>query len=156
MDDWARGVADQGRTPAQTIKPTLELASEQVAGWLGVEPGAQVVRRSRIRTVDGRPWQLSDSYFPEWARDTVFLTSPEDLVLPGGGLAYLGHPQVRTRDEIRTRMPAPEEARQLDIHVGTPVLEHLRIGYGTDSTPVRAMLTIAPGDRHVLIYDLEV
>ena len=129
---------------------------QRVADWLAVEPGDQVVRRARVRTVDGRPWQLSDSYFPSWAKDTVLLTEPDDIVLPGGALAYLGHPQVRIRDEIRTRMPSPEEARQLDIHVGTPVLEHLRIGYGPDNIPVRAMLTTAPGDRHTMIYELEV
>lgn len=156
MDDWARGVADQDRVPSQVIKPTLELAEQNVAGWMAVPTGSQVVLRSRVRSVDGRPWQLSDSYFPAWAKDTVLLTEPEDIVLPGGALAYLGHPQVRTRDEIKARMPSPDEVRRLEIPVGTPVIEHVRIGFGADDIPVRAMVTVAPGDRHVLIYELEV
>ncbi|MFD7590688.1 GntR family transcriptional regulator [Kitasatospora sp. NPDC059811] len=156
MDDWARGVADQGRTPHQEIKPSLEMAEPSVGKWLQVEAGTPVVRRSRRRTVDGRPWQLSDSWFPEWAKETVLLTHVEDLVLPGGALAHLGHPQVRTRDEIRVRMPSPTEAQHLEIPVGTPVMEHVRIGFGSDDIPVRAMVTVAPGDRTTLVYELEV
>ncbi|MER5641858.1 GntR family transcriptional regulator [Kitasatospora sp. NPDC002227] len=156
MDDWARGVADQGRIPHQEIKPSLEMAEATVAGWLGVPVNSPVVRRSRRRAVDDRPWQLSDSWFPEWAKDTPLLTHVEDLVLPGGALAYLGHPQVRTRDEIRVRMPSPGEAQRLEIPVGTPVMEHVRIGYGVDDMPVRVMITVAPGDRTTLVYELEV
>ena len=78
-----------------------------------------------------------------------------DVAMPGGILAAIGHPQLHVRDEITVRMPDPEESARLDLPLGTPVAEHVRIGYG-ESGPVRVMVTIAPGDRHRLVYELEV
>ena len=156
LDDWAQQVADQGRRPEQEVTPTLGPSTSQVAKWLLLPAGSPVVTRSRVRSVDGRPWQLSVSHFPgSWAQGTV-LMEPGDVVVAGGILAGLGHQQKRVHDEIRARMPTPSESRQLEIPVGTPVIEHLRIGYDTEDMPVRAMITVAPGDKHILVYELEI
>src|SRR5262249_10847439 len=37
----------------------------------------------------------------------------------------------------------------------TPVAEITRIGYTEDRTPLRVMISVAPGDRNVLVYKLE-
>jgi GntR family transcriptional regulator len=68
-------------------------------------------------------------------------------------LAEMGHVQVRFVDEITTRMPDPPEAQRLDIGLGVPVLAHVRTGY-TEQRPVRVSITILPGDRHKLRYEL--
>jgi len=51
-------------------------------------------------------------------------------------------------------MPSRDETDGLDIASGTPVIEHIRIGYAADHMPVRVMVTIAPTDRWELRYDL--
>ncbi|MGK5497560.1 GntR family transcriptional regulator [Streptomyces sp. URMC 125] len=156
VDDWSAGVKEQGREPHQEVTVSIELAPPHVSEWLQLEPGAMVVRRSRRRTVDNRPYQLSTSWFPERiARDTP-LMEQRDVAMPGGILAAIGHPQRRLRDEITVRMPTPDESRLLELSVGTPVCQHVRIGYGADDVPVRVMQTIAPGDRNRLVYELEV
>jgi len=44
---------------------------------------------------------------------------------------------------------------QLHLTNGTPVGVHTRTGYGKDGNPVRYMNTVFPGDKHYLVYELE-
>ena len=154
-DDWSTAIRDAGREPAQQVTVEISPASEQVASWLQLPAGSEVVHRIRLRTVDGQPYQLSTSSFPMAVAEGTPLMQDGDVAMPGGILAAIGHPQLHVRDEITVRMPDPEESARLDLPLGTPVAEHVRIGYG-ESGPVRVMVTIAPGDRHRLVYELEV
>lgn len=155
MDDWSTAIKEAGREPAQIVTVATEVPSSQVAEWLQLPPGEQVVKRVRMRTVDGKPFQLSTSWFPgSIALDTP-LMEPRDVSMPGGILHSIGHPQRHVRDEVTVRMPSPEESERLALPPGTPVAQHVRIGYG-EVAPVRVMMTIAPGDRHVLVYEMEV
>ncbi|WP_428957975.1 GntR family transcriptional regulator [Streptomyces sp. cg35] len=155
MDDWSTSIKEAGREPEQHVKVFSEEASAEVASWLALSPGDEVVVRERSRLVDGHPFQLSTSYFPGTIANGTPLTQAGDVAMPGGILKAIGHPQHRVRDEITVRMPTPEETERLQLPPGTPVAQHVRIGYG-EQGPVRAMTTIAPGDRHVLVYELEV
>lgn len=155
-DDWSSEVLQQGRTPRQEVSVLIEPASADVAHWLGIQPREMVVRRSRRRSVDDVPYQLSDSYFPESIARGTPLMNEGDVTMPGGILSAIGHPQHEVQDEIATRMPTPREARELHLGMGVPVFRHVRIGYGADKKAVRAMVTIAPGDRTLLLYKMEV
>lgn len=155
MDDWSTAIKDAGREPAQIVTVTTEAASPEVSEWLRVPAGSTVVRRTRMRTVDGRPFQLSSSWFPESIAAGTPLMEEGDVAMPGGILRSIGHPQQHVRDEITVRMPTPEESERLELPPGTPIAQHVRIGFG-EVAPVRVMLTIAPGDRHMLVYEMEV
>nr|WP_011324925.1 GntR family transcriptional regulator [Streptomyces venezuelae]CAJ32324.1 TraR protein [Streptomyces venezuelae] len=155
MDDWSTAISEAGRTPEQHVSVSRETANSDIAGWLQVPVGDDVVKRVRMRTVDGRPFQLSTSYFPKHVAVGTLLEEPGDVAVPGGILSHIGHPQLRVRDEISVRMPSPEESQELALPPGTPVAQHVRVGYG-ETGPVRVMVTIAPGDRHTLVYELEV
>lgn len=155
MDDWATAIKEAGRDPKQTVTVSTETASTEVAAHLRLQPGTEVVRRTRTRSVDGKPFQLSTSWFPLTIAEGTPLMQDGDVAMPGGILAAIGHPQERVRDEITVRMPTPEESNLLALLPGTPIAQHVRIGYGQNG-PVRVMQTIAPGDRHVLVYELEV
>jgi GntR family transcriptional regulator len=154
-DDWSTAIRDAGREPEQHVTVEVGPASEQVAAWLQVPAHSEVVHRIRLRTVDGQPFQLSTSTFPMGIAEGTPLLQAGDVSMPGGILASIGHPQIRVRDEITVRMPDPQESARLDLPPGTPVAEHVRIGYG-EAGPVRVMVTVAPGDRHRLVYELEV
>jgi GntR family transcriptional regulator len=155
MDDWAAAVAEQGREPRQEVRVSITVPPDDVALALELEPGALAVRRHRIRYVDNAPYQLSVSWFPEHvARDTMLMEA-RDIAVPGGILRSIGCPQVSIRDRIGIRMPTPAEADQLDIPTGTPVGEHHRTGYGEDGQPIRHMVTVFGGDKHFLVYELE-
>jgi GntR family transcriptional regulator len=155
-DDWAAGVLEQGHTPRQIVTVSITPAPATVAHWLDIPVGQLAVRRHRRRLADDVPYQVATSWFPEAiARDTP-LMEERDVVMPGGILASIGHPQRLVRDEITVRMPTPSEADQLDLPMGTPVGQHVRIGIGTDHRPVRVMITVFPGDRQILAYELVV
>jgi GntR family transcriptional regulator len=66
-------------------------------------------------------------------------------------LADLGVPQTRALEEIDVRMPTPEEVRRLNLVPGTPVAFHICTGFTDDGTPVRVVLNVLPGDRHVIV-----
>ncbi|MFE7113204.1 GntR family transcriptional regulator [Streptomyces sp. NPDC057575] len=154
-DDWSTAIRDAGRDPEQHVTVRRQAADPQIAAWLQVAAGTEVVQRVRLRTVDGQPYQLATSSFPMSIAEGTPLLEEGDVSMPGGILAAIGHPQMHVRDEITIRMPSPEESSQLQLPPGTPVAEHVRIGYGS-AGPVRVMVTIAPGDRHRLVYELEV
>jgi DNA-binding GntR family transcriptional regulator len=114
-----------------------------------------VVRR-RLRYLDGDLIYSNDSYYPLAIVQDTPIMSPHDLS-PGANqtLADHGHVQVRAVDEIFVRMPTPAEARRLDLTAGTPVAEHIITGYDPDDRPIRCVLNILPGNRHVIIYERE-
>ena len=64
-----------------------------------------------------------------------------------------GHVQVRAVDEIFVRMPTPGEAKRRDLAPGTPIAQHIITGYDQNDRPIRCVLNILPGDRHVIIYE---
>jgi GntR family transcriptional regulator len=104
--------------------------------------------------VDHDPYALADSYFPEELVRGTPLMLPEDVSAPGGVSASVGLVQARYRDEITVRMPTRAEVEKLSLPSATPVAVHMRTGYDENNRPLRVMITILPGDRHVIRYDV--
>ncbi|MFI8888274.1 GntR family transcriptional regulator [Streptomyces sp. NPDC053813] len=161
IDEWKAAILELGRTPSQdTPHVSVERAPAEVAEWLAVEAGTFVVARRRVRRVDGKPFQLTDSWFPtEVALDTP-LMDEEDVTMPGGILANIKdgrYAQQRKVDKLRAWTPTADEAERLEFPTGStvPVLRHVRIGYNAAGLPVRCMVTIAPGDLNTLVYEIE-
>ena len=74
---------------------------------------------------------------------------------PLAWLAEQGLEQVRMCDQVSSRMPTSEEADNiLRLQAGTPVTDHVRTGYDMDDKLLRVTVTILPGDRFVLRYEL--
>lgn len=155
-DQWATEVKAQGREPRQEIEVSIVRPPTIVAERLGMKDASdnRVVVRRRVRFVDETPYQLADSYFPEEIVRGSPLMDPWDVSAPGGVLFSLGYVQVRYYDEIRVRMPRGEEIAALEMSPGTPVAEHIRTGYDEHGKPLRVMVTTAPGDRYILVYEV--
>ncbi len=153
-DAWAADVAAQSRTPSQDVDVSMISPPEFVATRLGTPAGELVVVRRRLRYVDLIPYQIADSYYPRDVAENTPIMTPGDTTIPGGLMAAAGHPQVRFRDEIGIRMPTHDEVHRLDLPAGTPVGEHVRVGYNRHDRPVRVIVTIVPGDRHRIIYEV--
>jgi GntR family transcriptional regulator len=156
-DPWSAAVRRQGRRPSETIELGIVVPPPRIAELLQLKPGEDVaVIRKRVRFVDDRPYQIADSYFPEAIVRGTPLMEPRSVNIPGGVLASSGHPQARYLDEIAVRMPSRSESDRLDLPAGTPVAEVTRIGYSAEGEPLRVMVSITPGDRHVLVYEMDV
>jgi DNA-binding GntR family transcriptional regulator len=154
MDRFTTALFEEGRRPSQTIEVAVESASGIIAERLGVPEGTPVVARKRIRSIDGEPFNINDTYHTLELAGGTAVMNPDDI--PEGSntvIERLIGPEVRAIDEIYVRMPTPDETRRLNLSTGTPVAVHYCTGYTQDERVVRVEYFVIPGDRHVILYE---
>jgi GntR family transcriptional regulator len=130
-----------------------ERASRDISSRLGTT--RKVLARHRRYLLDGRPVEVAVSYIPlDIARGTpITETNPG----PGGIYARLeesGHTLDHFDEEVRSRMPMPEEARALRLSPGVPVFHLIRTAWDTEGRAVEVCDTIMAADAYVLAYSL--
>ena len=154
MDRFMSFLMQEGRKPSQSIEVAVEEANEFVAKRYGVPVGTPVVARKRVRSIDGEPFNINDTYYlHDLVKDTAIM-SPADV--PRGSnriVADIVGPEVRAIDEFYVRMPTPREAERLNLNQGSPVAVHYVTGYTAEDHVVRVDVFILPGDRHVILYE---
>lgn len=147
--------AEPGRAEQMEISVARTPAPLPIADRLAIEPGTPVVERRRVLYLESRPNQTADSYFPaELVADSAIMAP---ALLEHGVdqvLRELGHPVARHVDEVTVRMPLPAEAQTLQIAAGVPVMAVLRTAYDNEDQPVATSVSILPGDRHALVYEV--
>ena len=130
-------------------------APDEVAVWLQLAVGAEVVVRRRRYLADDEPMELATSYIPwKLAAGTAIA---EENTGPGGIYARLeekGHGLKRFSEEVTARMPTIDEVRALRLEEGVPVIRLVRVAYDVDERPVEACDTVMAADRYVLSYEL--
>ncbi|MFJ2025047.1 GntR family transcriptional regulator [Streptomyces sp. NPDC087897] len=131
------------------------VASENAARVLG--PDNELVWiRSRRFVLDGKPVLLATSYLPASLVDGSAITEP--ATGPGGiyaRLAELGHGPVHFREEIRSRMPLPEETAKLRLPTGTPVMLICRTAFAEEGRVVEVNEMVLDAAAYVLEYDFD-
>ncbi|MGH8932840.1 MAG: GntR family transcriptional regulator [Egibacteraceae bacterium] len=149
--------AEQGaQADQQLLKVEVVDAPEEVAERLGLEVGERVVVRRHLLSLGGEPVQLADSSFP---LDVAKGTAIEEFERLEGGVHALleqdlGYELERFVEELTFRMPTPEEARQLRMGAGVPVVRLLRTLYDTTGRALEVSDFVLAGDRHVLVYEV--
>ncbi|MDJ1640880.1 UTRA domain-containing protein [Streptomyces sp. J15] len=131
-------------------------ASENVARVLGLEEGERVWIRSRRFVLDSKPVLLSTSYLPAPLVEGSAITQPDTG--PGGiyaRLAELGYGPVHFREEIRSRMPLPEEVAKLRLPAGTPVMLICRTAFAEEGRVVEVNEMVLDAAAYVLEYDFD-
>jgi GntR family transcriptional regulator len=155
VDGWVADVTDEGREPSQVIETAIVKPGDHITRRLGLEDGAAVAVRRRLRFVDGKPHNRNDSYFPLDLAEGTAILRPDDVKHGVNELLReMGHKQVRFNDELDWRMPTPSETDELDIPVGVAVVIQTRTGYTSTDRAVRVAVTTWPGDRSRLMYEL--
>lgn len=147
-------IAENGNAPRQEISVSIVEPPAHVRERLELPADGLAVARKRVRYIDNRPYALADSYFPQELVSGTPLMEPRDVSAPGGILASVGLVQAKYVDEISVRMPTRREAELLGLPAATPVAEHTRTGYDAGNRPLRCMVTILPGDRHKILYEV--
>ncbi len=131
-------------------------ASESAARVLGLGAGESACTRSRRFVLDGKPMLLATSYLPASLVAGSAITQRDTG--PGGTyarLAELGHKPVRFREEIRSRMPLPQEASRLSLPAGTPVMLVCRTAFAEDGRAVEVNEMVLDAAAYVLEYDFD-
>jgi GntR family transcriptional regulator len=144
--------------PQASFEP---LNDERIAKLLGVPVGTKVMRRFRVTGPESEPpFQINIS----WIHPRGLEAAPEVASqAPGPGdwlyrLEKAGHWPISWMEIHRARMPTKEEASLLEIPLGLPVLEIVRVGTsGGDDKPIEVTEYIVASDRvetvHVLHRD---
>ncbi|MGY4985177.1 GntR family transcriptional regulator [Streptomyces nigrescens] len=157
-DAWSAETAARGRRGSQRIVQAGEVAAPgEIAELLGVEPGGLVVGRRRVMYLDGRPCELTDTYYPLGiARGTRLAGTAK---IAGGAvtlLAELGHVGVRAHEDVSARLPSDEEATALEAEPSQPVLQLLRLTLDARDRPVQADRMVMPARLQRLRYDVRI
>ncbi|MFI0943858.1 GntR family transcriptional regulator [Streptomyces sp. NPDC021020] len=142
-----------GHPTVDSLEVTEEKPSQDVANRLGGP--RKVLARRRRYLLDGRPVEYATSYLPlDLARGTA-IAEPN----PGPGGIYarleeLGHQLDHFEEEIRARMPSPDEAKLLQLAAGVPVIHLVRTAYDIEGRAVEVCDTVMAADAYVLAYQL--
>ncbi|GHG73301.1 GntR family transcriptional regulator [Streptomyces griseocarneus] len=150
---WSADTEDRALV-VDNIEIAERTAPVRVAEVLDLASNAPVCVRSRRFVLDGKPVLFSTSYLPIDLVAGSAITR-EDTG-PGGTyarLAELGHKPVRFREEIRCRMPSVEEAEQLDLSLGMPVVHIVRTAFAEDGRAVEISEMTLDSASYVLEYE---
>ncbi|MDG9701827.1 UTRA domain-containing protein [Streptomyces sp. TRM43335] len=141
------------KSEVDSLEVGEERPSQDIAARLG-SPRRVLARRRRY-LLDGRPVEFATSYLPlDLARNTP-IAQPN----PGPGGIYarleeLGHRLDHFDEEIKARMPTPQEVRTLRLASGVPVIHLIRTAYDTEGRAVEVCDTVMAADAYVLSYRL--
>lgn len=143
------------------FQPTARLlSSEQVeadastAAALQLQPGAIVLRITRLRSADGSPLALQEAHLPT---RLLGLSIPE---LERSGSLYrtleqqFGIKPVRAHQTIGARLPTRTEIAALAISRDVPVLALERTTFSADEQPFEYVRSAYRGDRYRTALDL--
>ena len=131
-------------------------APERIRLLLALPDGEGTLLRSRRYVLDGKPVLLSRSWLPVRIASGTPIAQPD----PGVGgiyarLAEVGHAPARFREDLRSRMPRPEEIDRLAIAPGTPVVDICRIALDADGAPVEVNEMTADSSAYVFRYEFD-
>jgi GntR family transcriptional regulator len=125
-----------------------------IATWLGIGAGDEVVIRQRLQLLDEVPAVLSTSYYPLWVADGTRLESPDALPEgPDNLIERLGHRFARGTELLTARMPTPDETRMLELDPGVPVVRMLHIDYDPDGRTLQVADDLYAADRHEFAFE---
>jgi DNA-binding GntR family transcriptional regulator len=139
--------------------PSPMITSRCATRRLGVSARSKsVLRRENVFYAHGDPVNRVTTYVP-WtiARDTGLLQVevPHQFGIHGI-LEGQHHVMTRIREEVSTRMPKPEETRQLHLRPGVPMLDVWHISIDQDGQPYELTRFVIRGDMTGLLYDVRV
>lgn len=144
---------------ARIVSATVAPAPADVAEVLGIEEGADAIKRVRVTYgPDDVPGSASTSWFRgEWAEQAPKLLVTERII--EGTWAYLetqtGRLAASGQDRIRVRLATEEDAELLGLELPAAVKVVRTILRDADSVAVEYGVSISGGDRES-VYDYDV
>ena len=153
-DSFEESAEKAGRTPSKRFTMRIATAPADVAHRLGVEPDALVVQRIVYQLLDGEPWSREVSYFARELAERTGVDTPHDL--PQGSVRQLrdaGFPEVARADEVTDEVASPEDAADLSVATGAPLLVQTRTAAAAHCI-TRVTRIVRMGQRSRLVYDL--
>ena len=140
------------------LKVEVQEADPTVADSLRIPAGSEVVSRHEQRFVDGHPWSLQTSFYPQSLTDRAPRLQ-KAASIDEGTVAYLrecGVEQVGYRDAVEVRSPNQEEKTFFDLPADgrIQVIEIYRIAFDQHHRRVRLTVTVYRADRNRFIFNV--
>lgn len=131
-----------------------QAAPADVAAALDLPPSAPVIRRDRHATIDDQVVQLQSAWYPLALVAGTPLGGLGKVV--GGAYAALvaaGVQLARPDETVSARAATDEEAAELRLRLGAPVLTIERLTRDVDGQAVELLRVVANPARTALVYD---
>jgi len=140
----------------QTQTVTLVEADDRTADALGVEPGTLVYERDRTMSRDAQPTHTMTSYYRvEDVEGTPIVDPQPGMAGPGGSFAILaerGLEPAEIIEDLHARMPTAEEAAELQLSPGEPVVVLHRVAKTADGRAIEYAKGVHAASRFVWSY----
>ncbi|MEU9388610.1 GntR family transcriptional regulator [Streptomyces sp. NPDC048324] len=152
---WSADIENRALEVDQ-VAVSEEAAPDHIGAVLDLADDETVCVRRRRFVLEGKPVLLATSYLPTSVVAGSAITQ-EDTG-PGGTyarLAELGYKPVHFREEIRSRMPSKDEAAQLSMSSGTPVILICRTAFADGGRPVEINEMTLDASSYILEYDFD-
>jgi GntR family transcriptional regulator len=152
---WSADIENRALDVDQ-VTVSEEAAPDSIGTVLDLADDETVCVRRRRFVLDGKPVLFATSYLPTSVVAGSAITQ-EDTG-PGGTyarLAELGYKPVHFREEIRSRMPSKDEAAQLSMSAGTPVILICRTAFADEGRPVEINEMVLDAASYILEYDFD-
>jgi DNA-binding GntR family transcriptional regulator len=157
-DAWTQEAEANGGIGGQRVLGAgLSKPPACIARALGLDLNASAVRRQRLITLDGRPVELADSWYPPAIAAGTQLA--ESRKIKGGAvtlLAELGYRIGSVIEDVESRFAEPAEAQLLELGDCGPVLVLTRIARTNNGEPIEASVMVTPGSERRLRYEMKV
>jgi DNA-binding GntR family transcriptional regulator len=147
------------RVPRYSHRTYPDRAGPEIAQRLKIQVGDPVMRTIYTSYADDQPLMIVDSFEPVAITRGTGIERPEEGSLMGAGLVdrftSIGLRPTAVVERIRSRMPRPSEAEQLELRPGAPVTVIVRITYAGDR-PVETADLLLAADQYELEYTVTV
>ena len=144
-DPWRAEAARAGHVGAhRLILVERQTPPARVSLLLDVEPGVAAILRRRVVTLDGKPVEISDSWYPAAIADGTALA--ENRPIKGGALralAELGYTASRHDEELAVIDTPPPFRELLE---DSPVIELTRTSYTASEVPFEVAVMLMSRD----------
>jgi len=142
------------RTTSKLLAFGSVAAEGAVAGALAVAPDETLQRSVRVRSVSGMPFSYLTAHVPERIGRTY--SKRELATKPLLGLfERAGVKIARASQRISAVLATPEVAGALNVRIGSPLIELVRVVYDSDGCGVEHLHALYRPDRYNFEMDLE-
>lgn len=154
MDAFEESAERNGKKATKQFSMRIEPAPAEITQRLGLPQGELVVVRILYQLLDGEPWSRETGYYPRDLAADLGLDEPHDI--PQGTMRVIAespHRETAHVDEVTYETAGPQDAHDLSIPVGSPLLVQTRTAANNDRV-TRVMRYLRIAERNRLLWEL--